>query len=250
MDFFDEKKTVDTEKIWNLVDEVENEILELSNMEQSDDELQFENLRDVITEVTEKTYLLSEETDTEDMMFTKVQEDVSVGTRKMVLVTDAMDRITQASKEIEQITNAIEQIAKRTQLLSLNASIEAARVGEQGKGFAVVAGEISKLATQSSEAAKNTHQLINDTMDEIANGNGVVEETQNALEQVHKSVNEVVEMVADSSEIVQTQARDIQRINEMIKKIAGKNRKPGANNVQERLLALEDKLEEIKDLLR
>ena len=94
-----------------------------------------------------------------------VQADVQTGGHKMKLVTDAMGRITDASREIEQITNTIEAIAKQTQLLALNASIEAARAGDAGKGFAVVAGEIGTLANQSTEAAKSTHQLISDTMD-------------------------------------------------------------------------------------
>ena len=85
------------------------------------------------------------------------------------------------SQEIQNIIGSIEEIASQTNLLSLNASIEAARAGEAGKGFAVVADQIGKLAGDSAQAAVNTRDLIEKSLQEIENGNQITEKTVAAL---------------------------------------------------------------------
>ncbi|WP_026669272.1 methyl-accepting chemotaxis protein [Butyrivibrio sp. AE3006] len=179
-----------------------------------------EELTASVNTVTEQTKLMAETAEKSRKMAEKVREDADASARKMHLVTDAMVRITEASNEIEQVTNSIESIAKQTQLLALNASIEAARAGESGKGFAVVAEEISTLASQSSEAAKNTHQLIQDTMEEIRNGNDVVGETTDALQQMQASVEEITGMIMETGEMAQNQATSMEEINEGIDQIS------------------------------
>ncbi|MCR5101764.1 MAG: HAMP domain-containing methyl-accepting chemotaxis protein [Butyrivibrio sp.] len=179
-----------------------------------------EELTASVTTVTEQTKLMAQTAKESRTKAAQVKEDAENSAMKMHLVTDAMTRITEASNEIETITNSIEGIAKQTQLLALNASIEAARAGEAGKGFAVVAGEISALATQSTEAAKNTHQLIEDTMDEIKNGNAVVAETTEALDQVQTSVTEIVEMIRDTEEMASRQSQSMNEIDQGIEQIS------------------------------
>ena len=179
-----------------------------------------EELTASVTTVTEQTKHMAETADNSRAKAIKVKDDAEASARKMKLVTDAMTRITEASAEIESITNTIESIAKQTQLLALNASIESARAGEAGKGFAVVAEEISELATQSTEAAKNTHQLISDTMEEIRNGNDVVNETTQALEQVQISVDEIMAMIVETGDMAEKQAQSMQEIDEGIEQIS------------------------------
>ncbi len=179
-----------------------------------------EELTASVATVTEQTRNMANAAQQSIDMANRVQEDVENSGRKMHLVTDAMERITDASQQIELITNSIESIAKQTQLLALNASIEAARAGDAGKGFAVVAEEISSLANESSEAAKNTHQLISDTMEEIQNGNSVVDETTKALEQVQDSVNDVAMMMAESGEMAANQATSMEEIQLGIEQIS------------------------------
>ena len=173
-----------------------------------------------VNSVTDQTRQLAEVAQKSHGMAGDVKDKAEVSARKMHLVTDAMTRITEASAEIEQVTNTIEEIASQTSLLALNASIEAARAGETGKGFAVVADQIGKLAEQSSEAAKNTHQLIADTMEEIKNGNAVVAETTDALDAMQHSVEEITDMIknTESSEVSRELSIQSESLNDLIGK--------------------------------
>lgn len=150
----------------------------------------------------------------------QVQQEAEQSAEKMHEVTSAMERITEASRQIEQITNTIEGISKQTQLLALNASIEAARAGETGRGFAVVAEEISQLANESSEAVKNTHELVTATLQEIENGNNVVELTREALNKVQESVNSIATIVQESGNLAEAQAINMDEISQGIEQIA------------------------------
>ena len=179
-----------------------------------------EELTASVNSVTEQTRQLADVAEKSKAMATEVRENAETSARKMHLVTDAMTRITEASAEIEQVTNSIEAIAKQTSLLALNASIEAARAGETGKGFAVVADQIGKLADQSSEAAKNTHQLIADTMDEINNGNSVVAETTEALDAMQHSVEEITDMIIQTGDLAEEQAQSMDEIDKGIEMIS------------------------------
>ena len=179
-----------------------------------------EELTASVNSITDQTKQLAEVAEKSKNMATSVMDNAELSARKMHLVTDAMTRITEASAEIEQVTNSIEAIAKQTSLLALNASIEAARAGETGKGFAVVADQIGKLADQSSEAAKNTHQLIADTMDEINNGNSVVSETTEALDAMRDSVEEITAMIVETGDLAGQQAQSMDEIDKGIEMIS------------------------------
>ena len=111
-----------------------------------------------------------------------------------------MERISSTSQEIQNIIGSIEEIASQTNLLSLNASIEAARAGEAGKGFAVVADQIGKLAGDSAQAAVNTRDLIEKSLQEIENGNQITEKTVAALNKILESMNDFANAAKGASE--------------------------------------------------
>ena len=131
----------------------------------------------------------------------------------------AMKRITDTSKEIEKISVAIEDIASQTNLLSLNASIEAARAGEAGRGFAVVAGEIGKLAADSSESAITTRNLIAKAIEEINNGNEIVERSIQVIESVIDDMSKFANAASESAESSRSQAEMLRQIEEGIEQI-------------------------------
>ena len=110
----------------------------------------------------------------------------------------AMNNISETSKMIENIIGEIEDIASQTNLLSLNAAIEAARAGDAGKGFAVVADQIRTLAEQSSKSAVNTRKLIEESVREVEVGNETANRTAEVLEGVVVGIGKI----ADTSQIL------------------------------------------------
>lgn len=88
-----------------------------------------------------------------------------------------MQRISETSLQIQNIIGDIEDIASQANLLTLNASIEAARAGNAGRGFGVVADQIGKLADDSAKSAVNTRELIAKAIEEVENGNAITKKT-------------------------------------------------------------------------
>ena len=124
------------------------------------------------------------------------------------------------SQEIQNIIGSIEEIASQTNLLSLNASIEAARAGEAGKGFAVVADQIGKLAGDSAQAAVNTRDLIEKSLQEIENGNQITEKTVAALNKILESMNDFANAAKGASESSTEQADMLKQIEQGIEQIS------------------------------
>lgn len=139
---------------------------------------------------------------------------------KMTMMMDAMNEIRQTSQQVVGIIQTIEEIADQTNLLSLNASIEAARAGDAGKGFAVVADEIGKLALESAKAANSTRNLIEISMEEISKGNSIATDAMNALKDSVSAVDHVNEMIKNTAQNSAVQAESMEQLRTGIDEIA------------------------------
>ena len=140
---------------------------------------------------------------------------------KMNELLTEMEHITEISKEIGNIITDIEDIASQTNLLSLNASIEAASAGEAGKGFAVVADQIGKLAADSAKSAVNTRDLIDKTLVEIEKGNTITRTTADAFNQIITDMESFAELAENTMEKANSQAESLEQIGQGIEQLSG-----------------------------
>jgi methyl-accepting chemotaxis protein len=131
----------------------------------------------------------------------------------------AMDEIGVSSRRIADIIGTIDEIAFQTNLLALNAAVEAARAGEQGRGFAVVASEVRSLAQRSATAARETKDLINDSVARVATGTKLVHESGSTINNIMDSVRKVTDIVAEIATASDTQAAGIDQVNRAIAQI-------------------------------
>jgi methyl-accepting chemotaxis protein-1 (serine sensor receptor) len=131
-------------------------------------------------------------------------------------MTGTMSRIDVSSRKIADITGIIEGIAFQTNILALNAAVEAARAGEHGRGFAVVASEVRALAQHSSAAAKQIGELIADSVSAAADGNGLVNEAEQAMRQVLSRVERFAVMMREIVAAALEQRTGIEQVDSAI----------------------------------
>ncbi len=137
---------------------------------------------------------------------------VNTGNEHMEQLTQAMADIGSTSNQITSITKVIEDIAFQTNILSLNAAIEAARAGSAGKGFAVVADEVRNLAAKSAEAARQTAELIKSSVVSVKNGIQTTEKTAQILQEVGAKAKMVDESIIKIEQASAEQAGAIEQI--------------------------------------
>ncbi len=133
-------------------------------------------------------------------------DDAEKSRDQMEAMMAAMERINQTSNKIGNIISEIESIASQTNLLSLNASIEAARAGYAGRGFAVVADQIRDLADQSAKAAISTRELIEGSLQEVAEGSQAAEQASTSILSVVEGMKQIADTSKELSLMAETQA--------------------------------------------
>jgi methyl-accepting chemotaxis protein len=135
-------------------------------------------------------------------------------------LSESMASIKSSSENIMHVTNTVDSIAFQTNILALNASVEAARAGANGKGFAVVAQEVRNLATKSSDAVKETTSLIDESVRQITDGDTIVSKAQNSFEESMAAFREINEKIAQINSLSLEQHEAITEISPRLSSIA------------------------------
>ncbi len=161
-----------------------------------------DNLLNMVEQVTEQINNNAEMAASTTREADSVGGSITVCNEQMQEMAEAMNQISGCSSEISKIIKTIEDIAFQTNILALNAAVEAARAGSAGKGFAVVADEVRNLAAKSADAAKDTTQLIEKTLQVVENGSLLTGKTQESLNTVVAGAENItadIKKISDAS---------------------------------------------------
>ncbi len=139
--------------------------------------------------------------------------------KEMLTMMNSMDNLKQSSNEIAKIIKVIDEIAFQTNLLSLNAAVEAARAGDAGKGFAVVAEEVRNLAQRSAQAAKDTASIIEKNITLSDDSVKVAKNVNEALSQIDTEARKVSELLEEISTATEEQSRGVSEINKAMQQM-------------------------------
>ena len=131
-------------------------------------------------------------------------------------VVETMKGINESSRKISDIIQVIDGIAFQTNILALNAAVEAARAGEQGRGFAVVASEVRSLAGRSADAAKEIKNLINASVERVAQGTTLVDQAGTTMTEVVNSIRRVTDIMGEISAASTEQSLGVAQVGEAV----------------------------------
>ena len=179
-----------------------------------------EELQATITSITENIEKAADQAHESYVQAKQYADEADNSRVQMTAMVDAMTRINETSKNIENIISEIEDIASQTNLLSLNASIEAARAGEAGRGFAVVADQIRQLAEQSTKSAVDTRELIEGSLEEIAEGNKAADKAAASIETVVEGIGKIAESSKNISQVSRDQATAMDQAEQGVNQIS------------------------------
>ena len=193
-----------------------------------------QNIVDSISQTADRVQETVKEAEIGNKNIQALQDQMNVLLEVSSEIQSIMETLQNHSHDIGKIVGVITDIADQTNLLALNAAIEAARAGEHGKGFAVVADEVKKLAEQSRESAKQIEQIIQKTQhdtvnaDEIShkgriefeNSLNLVEQTGSSFEMIKKSIDQVNGQTQEISVVSEQMSASIQEVTAAIEEVA------------------------------
>lgn len=179
-----------------------------------------EELSASISEISSQTASNAENANKANDLTIQARQQAAVGDADMKEMLAAMEAINTSSANISKIIKVIDEIAFQTNILALNAAVEAARAGQHGKGFAVVAEEVRNLAARSAKAAKETTELIEDSIDKVESGRTIAGKTAEALMTIMNNVSEVADIVSSIAKASSEQKLALEQIDQGVLQVS------------------------------
>ncbi|MCQ2241659.1 methyl-accepting chemotaxis protein [Treponema sp.] len=159
-----------------------------------------------ITEMVRNIQSISELISRAQILSTELSQSSVAGTEEVEKTQAVIDKIEEKSKKMIEVINVIQKVATQTNLLAMNAAIEAAHAGAAGKGFSVVADEIRKLAVNTQNQAKNISDLITEITESIDIGSITMKGTKNLFYKIQDGITEQNEVVKKINDTMDTQS--------------------------------------------
>jgi len=179
-----------------------------------------QELSSSIAEIASKTKENAETAGKTSKLSESIKQNALKGSTQMDEMIGAVKEINDASQSISKIIKTIDDIAFQTNILALNAAVEAARAGQHGKGFAVVAEEVRNLASKSAEAARDTGDMIQNSMEKAEFGSQIAGDTAESLKEIVSGISESSELISEIARSSEEQSLGISQINTGIDQVA------------------------------